>query len=145
MSRCRRTSSSWRRRRSCGCSTRRWGGGGGGAPRCKERLLLTKRGGRPLALVMADADDFKSCNDSRGHQYGDQVLRELARTLKASCRGSDVVGRMGGDEFLIILPDTSLTGALQFCRRVSKRIAEGKGERGGCSAPRAAPGFGGGA
>ena len=110
--------------------------------RCKEMLLLAKRGGRPLALVMADADDFKSCNDSRGHQYGDQVLRELARTLKASCRGSDVVGRMGGDEFLIILPDTSLTGALQFCRRVSKRIAEWKAQRDDGSAPVPALSFG---
>ncbi len=96
--------------------------------RGQEMLLLAKRGKRPLALVMADADDFKSCNDKGGHLYGDHVLQTLANVMRGCLRGSDIVGRMGGDEFLIILPDTSSLGALHLCRRVVKRIEQWKVE-----------------
>lgn len=96
--------------------------------RCQEMLLLAKRGKRPLAVVMADADGFKACNDEGGHQYGDWVLQALARGLKEGCRGSDIVGRMGGDEFLIVLPDTAEQGALHVCRRVAERLEERKAE-----------------
>lgn len=96
--------------------------------RCQEMMLLAKRGKRPLAVVMADADGFKSCNDEGGHQYGDRVLRALARGLKDGCRGSDIVGRMGGDEFLMVLPDTSVQGALRLCQRVAMLLEEWKSE-----------------
>ncbi len=96
--------------------------------RCQEMLLLAKRGKRPLAVVMADADDFKSCNDEGGHQHGDRVLQALARGLKEGCRGSDILGRMGGDEFLLILPDTSVEGALRLCGRVATRLEAAKAE-----------------
>jgi diguanylate cyclase (GGDEF)-like protein len=92
--------------------------------RLRDLLALAQRGGRPLAVVMADGDKFKLCNDRGGHDYGDEVLRMLAEGLTRSCRESDVVGRMGGDEFLIILPDTSLEGALQFSCRVAEYIAQ---------------------
>ncbi|MDO8616465.1 MAG: diguanylate cyclase [Dehalococcoidia bacterium] len=92
--------------------------------RCQELLALAKRGERPMALIVADADDFKSCNDMGGHAYGDGVLRILADSLRESCRESDVVGRLGGDEFLVLLPDTSVRGALGYCRRLVKLIEQ---------------------
>ncbi len=97
--------------------------------RCQEMLSLARRGGRSLAVVMADADGFKACNDRGGHPYGDEVLQGLARSLRGSCRASDTVGRMGGDEFLVILPDTTVRGALRLCQRVAKRIGEWQSEQ----------------
>ncbi|MDQ3036298.1 MAG: GGDEF domain-containing protein [Myxococcota bacterium] len=74
-----------------------------------ERLdseLARVRRGKPLAVVMVDLDRFKRVNDESGHQRGDQLLQELARGLARSVREADVVGRYGGDEFVVILPDT---------------------------------------
>jgi len=90
--------------------------------RCHELLVLARRGGRPLCVVVADVDRFKSCNDLGGHSYGDNVLRALADTLQESCRESDVLGRLGGDEFLIVLPDTSGEGAVEYCSRVLREL-----------------------
>ncbi len=90
--------------------------------RAQELLPLARRGDRPLAVIIADADKFKICNDRAGHAYGDQVLRAISECLTESCRESDIVGRLGGDEFLIALPDTSARGALRFCRRLLKRV-----------------------
>jgi diguanylate cyclase (GGDEF)-like protein len=111
--------------------------------RCKDFLLLAARGGRPMVVVMADVDDFKSCNDEGGHQYGDRVLQALALTLRGSTRASDIVGRMGGDEFLVVLPDTTLPGAIYFCRRVSDRIEKWRLEcEGDCPVPTVSLGVG---
>ena len=71
---------------------------------------------------MADGDNFKVCNDNGGHAYGDEVLRVLADSLRQCSRESDVVGRQGGDEFLIVLPDTGEKGALKFCKRLLKQV-----------------------
>lgn len=90
--------------------------------RFRTLLALARRGGRPLAVIVADGDNFKSCNDRGGHGYGDIVLRTLADTLKECVRESDVVGRLGGDEFLVLLADTPEEGAARFCRRVVKAI-----------------------
>lgn len=90
--------------------------------RLGELLALAQRGGRPLAVVLADGDDFKACNDRGGHPYGDRILQFLARGLAEKSRESDHVGRMGGDEFLIVLPDTDAPGAVKLCRRVSRYI-----------------------
>jgi diguanylate cyclase (GGDEF)-like protein len=71
-----------------------------------ESELARVRRGRPLAVVMVDLDRFKRVNDDTGHQRGDSLLQELARGLARSVREADVVGRYGGDEFVVILPDT---------------------------------------
>lgn len=90
--------------------------------RLRELLALSQRGARPLAVVIADGDKFKACNDEVGHPYGDRILQFLARGLIESCRETDNVGRMGGDEFLMVLPDTDGLGAARLCRRVARYI-----------------------
>ena len=92
--------------------------------RSRELLALARRGDRALCIVVADGDNFKECNDSGGHAYGDEVLRATAECLRQSCRESDVVGRLGGDEFLIVLPDTAVKGALRFCRRLLREVEQ---------------------
>ncbi len=81
-----------------------------------------KRYNRPLSAIVIDVDNFKLFNDTYGHIFGDQVLKELAKTLKNSCRKTDEVGRYGGDEFCIILPETNLEGAIKFVERLLKNI-----------------------
>ncbi|MBI4040401.1 MAG: sensor domain-containing diguanylate cyclase [Deltaproteobacteria bacterium] len=77
-----------------------------------------------LAVVMFDIDHFKKINDTYGHQAGDYVLRELSQLVKANIRGADVLSRMGGEEFLICMPETSLDKALQSAERVRQVIAD---------------------
>lgn len=94
--------------------------------RLQELLALAQRGGRPLAVVLADGDSFKACNDRGGHPYGDRILQFLARGLTEKLRETDRVGRMGGDEFLVVLPDTAPMGAVKMCRRVAQYIEKKK-------------------
>ncbi len=72
----------------------------------------------PLACLMLDADGFKQANDTHGHDAGDEVIRQLGWLLRDSLRTDDFVGRMGGDEFLVILPDTPLAGALLIAEQL---------------------------
>ena len=74
-------------------------------------MALARRSGRPLSLITVDVDHFKRVNDTYGHAAGDEVLRRLAQTLQERLRGSDVVARVGGEEFVAMLPDTDLEGA----------------------------------
>lgn len=94
--------------------------------RFRELLALAQRGGRPLAVVLADGDNFKACNDLGGHPHGDRILQFLARGLAEKSRETDYIGRMGGDEFLMVLPDTSALGAVKLCRRVARYIEKKK-------------------
>ena len=70
-----------------------------------------KRYQRPLSIIMVDIDDFKEVNDTYGHQAGDEILRLLAQELTETIRETDTLGRWGGEEFLIVCPETSLQGA----------------------------------
>lgn len=76
------------------------------------------------SLVMADIDHFKQVNDRYGHPVGDQVLQAVAKVLSSGARKTDFVGRYGGEEFVIVLPNTDSAGALFFCETVRKKIAE---------------------
>jgi diguanylate cyclase (GGDEF)-like protein len=93
------------------------------ARRCRELLSLTRRSERTLAVIVADGDNFKQCNDEGGHHYGDQVLHLVAEAFTECSRDSDLVGRFGGDEFLIVLPDTGAEGAGQYCDRLLRTLA----------------------
>lgn len=79
---------------------------------------------QPLSCMMIDADGFKSINDTYGHDAGDIVLQTLARELRHSVRSDDVVCRLGGDEFLIVCPNTDLKGALHLAELTRKKIAD---------------------
>lgn len=77
-----------------------------------------------LACMMIDADNFKQINDKWGHDAGDEVLRQLSRNLRDSARTDDVVCRLGGDEFLVICPNTPLDGALRLAEKLRRVVAE---------------------
>jgi diguanylate cyclase (GGDEF)-like protein len=89
----------------------------------EREAARASREGRPLALVMADLDHFKSVNDNFGHLAGDAVLREAARRMLGTARPYDLVGRYGGEEFLIVLPGCDAAEALRFGERLRERIA----------------------
>ncbi len=78
----------------------------------------------PLAVAMIDLDHFKSVNDSFGHVAGDRVLRELAHTLQGSLRDYDIVGRFGGEEFMLLLPHTDPTEAAQIADRIRSEVSQ---------------------
>lgn len=88
----------------------------------------SKRYRKPLSLVMIDIDHFKLFNDTYGHQTGDQILKTLGRLLKNSCRAIDTPGRLGGEEFLVVLPETDLEAAAIYAERV-RSLVERLGER----------------
>jgi diguanylate cyclase (GGDEF)-like protein len=87
---------------------------------------------RPLSVLMIDVDNFKMVNDTRGHDYGDAVLRKVAATLRKICRLEDVISRYGGDEFMILLPETASEGAVLLAERIRKTFeadVESDGEK----------------
>ncbi len=94
----------------------------------KEEVDRSARYGRPLSLVMGDIDKFKSYNDDFGHQKGDEVLRAVADLLKGSCRASDVAARYGGEEMVLILPETDLDGAFFVAEKARKAIEARAGD-----------------
>jgi diguanylate cyclase (GGDEF)-like protein len=86
-------------------------------------MRRAERSGRPLALALLDVDRFKSVNDTHGHAAGDEVLRAVAEELrKVTCAG-DVLGRYGGEEFAILMPETSTSQARRACERLREAIA----------------------
>ena len=89
-----------------------------------EAELARVRRGRALAVIMVDLDRFKRVNDEAGHQRGDVLLDEIARALAGSVRETDVVGRYGGDEFVVILPDTDAEQGEHVAARVVEGIRE---------------------
>ncbi len=81
--------------------------------------------GQPLCIIMADLDLFKKVNDSYGHMVGDKVLTEVGGRIRAALREFDLVGRYGGEEFVVVLENTSRHTALQVAERIRQRIAAG--------------------
>jgi diguanylate cyclase (GGDEF)-like protein len=85
-------------------------------------LSRAQREGVPLCVVMADLDHFKDINDTHGHLVGDDVLRITAARMVAASRAADQIGRYGGEEFIFILHDTDLDGALEAAERIRTRV-----------------------
>jgi two-component system cell cycle response regulator len=82
-------------------------------------------GEKPLSVMMLDIDHFKLINDTHGHQAGDEVLQEIADRLRQNVRPMDVVCRPGGEEFLVILPETNRELACAAAERVRRSVASG--------------------
>jgi diguanylate cyclase (GGDEF)-like protein len=97
--------------------------------RFQEEQARSKRGGTSLCCILLDIDLFKAVNDSHGHLAGDAVLRQTARILKKQVRAYDILGRFGGEEFIVVLPDTSLADAELMAERIRSRIEARLGER----------------
>lgn len=87
-----------------------------------QLIQLARRHGTPAAVLFVDLDHFKSINDTHGHAAGDTVLKAVASTLAESIRASDALGRIGGEEFSIFLPNTNLDGALQLAEGLRQKI-----------------------
>ncbi len=92
--------------------------------RFDETLALATRYERQFAMLLLDIDRFKRINDTRGHLAGDQVLRHFAEVLRSSQRGPELAGRLGGEEFIVILDEQDMEGAITAANRLRDRIAE---------------------
>jgi diguanylate cyclase (GGDEF)-like protein len=94
----------------------------------KDIFDLMKRGGKGLSVIMADIDRFKSINDNHGHQIGDNVIATAAEIIQKLKRTSDVACRYGGEEFVLLLPDTSAEGAGTIAEKIRAGIESFKME-----------------
>jgi diguanylate cyclase (GGDEF)-like protein len=92
--------------------------------RLQEEIELSRRSKMPLSCMMLDVDYFKKVNDSYGHQVGDQVLRQVASLIRTQLRGSDVLSRYGGEEFVALLSNTDSETAQDIAERVRRGIEE---------------------
>jgi diguanylate cyclase (GGDEF)-like protein len=87
-------------------------------------LRQARRRGSTVAVAAIDVDYFKEINDTRGHPVGDVVLQQISAIMKSVARDTDAVARFGGDEFMVVLPDTGWEGALTFAERLRQRVDE---------------------
>lgn len=92
--------------------------------RAEQDFARAKRAGTPLGLLMLDVDHFKRINDTWGHQEGDRVLREVAHKVRASVRQGDVVARWGGEEFVVLLPNTDFAACARVAEKVRQAVEE---------------------
>ena len=90
----------------------------------QRELSRSQRDGAPVAVTMADLDHFKQVNDTYGHLVGDAVLREATRRMRSNSRTYDALGRLGGEEFLIVAPETDVTGALSQAERLRESVGQ---------------------
>jgi diguanylate cyclase (GGDEF)-like protein len=91
----------------------------------ENEIARHRRNGQPLSVAFVDMDNFKQINDTLGHQKGDQALQAVAEALRTHLRKSDVIGRIGGDEFAVLMPETNGDGALQALSTARNQMLEG--------------------
>lgn len=96
----------------------------------EEEIVRADRYGRPLAVALFDLDHFSLVNDFHGHETGDEVIRRFARTCRASFRTTDRVGRYGGEQFLVVLPEGSVAAAAEAAERARSALAAERFEPG---------------
>lgn len=89
-----------------------------------QAIAQSERYHRPVSLALLDIDRFKEVNDTYGHQAGDRVLEQVARLLAETLRAPDNLGRYGGEEFLLVLPETGLDATHVIAERIRKRVRE---------------------
>ncbi len=92
--------------------------------RLNEEYARAQRSERPFSIILGDVDHFKAINDSLGHEAGDQALAAVAARLAETVRDYDVCARWGGEEFLVLLPDTALTAAREGTERLRAHVAD---------------------
>jgi diguanylate cyclase (GGDEF)-like protein len=90
----------------------------------RKELARVQRQAETLSLIYFDVDSFKLLNDTEGHQKGDEVLKTIGQILLERKRETDIVARMGGDEFSVVLPDTDRKGSEEFCQRLVQMFAQ---------------------
>jgi diguanylate cyclase (GGDEF)-like protein len=89
-----------------------------------QQFSLFQRHQIPCSLILLDIDYFKAVNDDYGHEMGDKVLQAIANTLKAQLRKADVIGRWGGEEFLVVLPNTQIQQASSVAEKLREAIEQ---------------------
>jgi len=89
-----------------------------------NEIKRAKRFKHPLTIIMADIDFFKIYNDKNGHVAGDNLLQEISKIMSNEVRDIDIVGRYGGEEFIVILPETSHEGASKIAERIRKKVEQ---------------------
>jgi len=89
-----------------------------------DLITIVRKEGESLCVMMADIDYFKKVNDTHGHLVGDGVLREVAARLQSALRDIDIIGRYGGEEFVVVFSDTTIETAYEVAERIRKRIAD---------------------
>jgi diguanylate cyclase (GGDEF)-like protein len=109
-----------------GCATR-----GYGLDRLQGELRRAFRTGRPLSLLLFDIDEFKAVNDTAGHLTGDLVLQSVGSAVRQMLRTSDLCCRIGGDEFLVVLPDTPTHGAIIVAEKLRDKVAHLRADHSG--------------
>lgn len=102
--------------------------------RFHQEMERARRYRRPFSCLILDIDHFKHVNDTYGHLAGDQVLVDIAQILKNNCRQSDLAGRYGGEELIVLLPETDGPGAITIANRIREMVeahqtTDGKGDR----------------
>ncbi|MCJ7623444.1 MAG: diguanylate cyclase [Anaerolineaceae bacterium] len=89
----------------------------------EQEFLRCLRYGRPLSMIMLDIDQFKQVNDSLGHHAGDEAIRVVSSLLVTSSRATDIIGRLGGEEFVILLPETGEDETMALAERLREKVA----------------------
>ena len=92
--------------------------------RAVDMLKLARRHDRSMSVIMLDIDQLHKINESFGYPAGDEVLRQTARLLRQVLRTTDIIARLGGEEFVVILPETDLTGAIDIAERLRSKLAK---------------------